>query len=455
MRGPVNILRRLILALVGLTLPFEYTRLIPTGTLTLNKLLTALLLVLVALQITAERRPLPRDPKRPWVAFFGVAVTVSAIQSVLAGVPVDTLSRVLTTVYGVLVFYFLMTYTVRRRDDLDLLIRWFAVGAVVTILSGWLGFGKQVEAGARTGARLAGEGGNPNLLAFNLLVAIAGTAALYFSARARIARTAYLGLIAVMTAGVVATLSRSAYVALPLMGLLWAVRFRSLGFVKYAAPGILLVVAAVLLAPESSLNRIATLTPEGIREDTSSEARIQMFPDAFSAFASNPLTGVGLVGYIPWAIRNGTHPNGIHNAFLQVLAEHGLLGFVPFVAITVLTWRGFTQAWRIARRSGARRDGELRALEIRALLLQIGLLGAIVMSMAQPSTHHKSLWLLFALSTAVLGLARERARELTPAEEHAPPGWDPSFARAQQLALRLGDSGSGPSEPGGVPSDLY
>jgi O-antigen ligase len=189
------------------------------------------------------------------------------------------------------------------------------------------------------------------------------------------------------------------------------------------------------------VERLSTLTPEGIREDSSALGRFQMFPDAFRAFASNPITGVGLVGYIPWAVEHGTNPHGIHSAFLQVFAEHGLLGFVPFVAIVVLTWSQFTRAWRLARRGGARRDPELRGLEIRALLLQIGFAGAIVMSLAQPSTHHKSLWLLFALSTPVLELVRKRARALVPAEAQPPPGWEPGFGAPAPLGPRL-DAGA-------------
>lgn len=436
MRSPVDTLRRLVLAFVGLTLPFENTAISSIAIqVTPNKLVTALLLAVVMLQLAAERRDLPRDPKRLWVAFFGVALGVGALQSVLAGVAIDGVRRILTTAYSLLLFYFMLTYAMRRRDELDLLLRWFAVGSVAAVLSGWLGFGVQIE-GVR-GSRLAGEGSSPNLLAFNLIVAIAGAAALYFSVRRLASRLAYLGLIAVMTAGVVATLSRSAYVALLAMSLLWALRFGRIGFIKYAAPGLLLAVAAALLAPEQAVERAATLAPAGIQEDESSLGRLRMFPETYRAFMSNPLTGVGLGGYIAWAAKHEEDPGGIHSAFLQVLAENGLLGFVPFVAITMLAWREFTQASRLARRAGARRDDELRLLQIRALLLQIGYAGALVMSLAQPSMHHKVLWLLFALSTCVLGLVRERARALGASAENSPLGWDPGFVAQQRLGPRL------------------
>jgi len=440
MRRTIDLLRRLVLAFVGLTLPFEHTAISSVVIqLTPNKLATVLLLGVVMLQMTLERRALPRDPKRPWLAFFAVALAVSALQSVLGGLGIENVRRILTTVYSLILFYLLVTYAMRRQEDLDLLLRWFAVGSVVTVLSGWLGFGVQVE-GVR-GSRLAGEGSSPNLLAFNLLVAISGAAALYFSARRQVSRLVYLGLIALMTAGAVATLSRSAYVALLAMSLVWMIRFGRIGLIKYAAPGLLLVVVAALLAPEQAVERVETLTPEGIQRDESALGRLKMFPETYRAFVTNPITGVGLGNYITWAAKNEKDVGGIHNAFLQVLAENGLLGFVPFAAIVVLAWREFTRAWRLARRAGSRRDDGLRALQIRAMLLQIGFAGALVMSMAQPSMHHKSLWLLFALSTCVVDLVRQRERAMAPAQEEAPLGWDPAFVAKHRLAPHL-DAGT-------------
>jgi O-antigen ligase len=430
----IDLPRRIVLAMVGFTLPFEHTSFdlgpIP---LTPNKAVAALLVGLVALQWAIERRPLPRDPKRVWVLVFGLAVGVSALQAFLTLPKVDAVRGVSQTVVALLIFYFVMTYSLRRRLDLDVVLRWFVLGCAVTVISGWLGFGTQIESGVRSGARLAGEGSSPNLLAFNLLVAIAGGAALYFSARGAPARAALLGLLALLTTGVVATLSRSAYVALPLMSALWAVRLRRVGFLKYAVPGVLLVALAAMLAPETAVERASTLRPEEISRDESARGRIEMIPSALRAFASNPVTGVGLQGYIPWAVENDAFAHGIHNAFLQVLAENGLLGFVPFVAIVVLSWREFTRAWRLARRAGGRRDLELRALEIRALLLQVGLGGALVMSLAQPSMHHKSLWLLFALSSVVMGLVQARAREVQPAPERPMLAWEPGFAARARL----------------------
>ena len=438
--NPIHLLRRFVLLLVGLTLPFEYTVLADVGIkLTPNKLMTVLLVVAVVLQWFVDRRSMPRDVKRPWVVMFGVSILITGMQSIFGGVvPPDLVRRIMTTGFSLILFYFVLSYALKDRRDVDLLLRAFVVGAVLTILSGWLGLGAQAGYEDPTqGGRLVGEGGNPNLLAFNLLITIGGAAALYFSTASRVRRLVYLGGILIMTAGVLATLSRSAYVSLAFMSVVWAVRLRRVGFLKYAVPGLLLATAAALLAPESAVERISTLTPEGIQEDASAHGRLTMFGEAGRAFASNPITGTGIHGYVFWAYAHGDEPSGIHSAFLQVLAESGLLGFIPFVAIWILSWRELSGAWRLARRRGSSADPELRLLEIRALLLQVAFAGVFLMSQAQPSMHHKSLWMMFALSTVLLHLVGVRIAELGPArKEEAPGTWQPPALLPPPLPAR-------------------
>jgi O-antigen ligase len=421
----LELLRRAILVLAGVTLPFEYHTISTVVIfLTPNKLVTGLLLGFVALQWALERRRPPHDPKRLWVLFFLVVLAISALQSVLYGVSANEVRRILTTYYSLALFYFMMIYTLRTRRDLDVLLVSFTVGAVAAVFSGWLGWGGVTET-TKFGERLTGEGGSPNLLAFNLLIALSGAASLYFTARSRLQQSLYLAALAIIPIGVVATLSRSGILALVAMGGFWVARFRRLGFLRYAAPVFALLVLAVFFAPETVTKRLATLTPQGIQEEESAHGRLTMWTGAARAFASNPITGVGLEGYKKFANEEGLRGTGLHSAYLQVLGEQGLLGFVPWLAILVVAWNEFARAWAGARRLRARADPELEVLALRAGLLQIGFFGILVMSLAQPSMRHKGLWLLFALATVMLTLVRSRIRALEPVQESALGAWTP------------------------------
>ena len=437
MQRSLELLRRLILVLAGVTLPFEYHTISSLIVfITPNKLVTALLLVFVALQWAVERRRPPRDPKRLWVLFFLVVLVISALQSILYGVPIDDVRRVLTTWYSLALFYFMMIYTLKSRRDLDVLLGAFTVGAVAAVFSGWLGWGAVTET-TKFGERLTGEGGSPNLLAFNLLIALSGTASLYFTTQSRMKKSLYLAALAIIPIGVVATLSRSGIIALAAMGGVWVVRFRRFGFLRYAAPVLALLILGALLAPENVVKRLATLTPQGIQEEESAHGRLTMWYGAARAFVSNPITGVGLDGYKTFANEEDLRGTGLHSAYLQVLAEQGLLGFVPWVAILVLAWNEFSRAWAGARRLRARDDPELEVLALRAGLLQIGFFGILVMSLAQPSMRHKGLWLLFALATVVQALVRSRVRALEPAQEAVLGAWAPPTLVPPPLSTSL------------------
>jgi O-antigen ligase len=320
-----------------------------------------------------------------------------------------------------ILFYVVLTYTVRRRADLDLLLLSFVVGCLLAAASGWLGYGLQVE-GGRYEERLAGEGSSPNLLAFNLIVAIPAAASLMFTTRRGWARPFYFAAIGLMIVACLSTLSRTAFVALPAMVAFWAFRFRRFSFLRYAAPVFLLVVSAAIFAPERVVLRaqdvVNAAQERSLEElDPSARDRFLMVPGMARAFASNPLIGVGLSHYRWWAFQRGEVAHGIHNAYLQVLVEQGLVGFVPFVVILVLTWRTYTAASRTLRRRG---DAELGILGFRAALLQAALTGALVMGLAQPSGRHKAFWLLFAMSTILIALVRERVRALESPARPAP-----------------------------------
>lgn len=408
--------------IVGVTLPFEHFS-IPTPILafTPNKIATALMAAFAALQLTLDRRPGRPDPKRLWLIFFAAVLGVGAIQSVALGVSLDSVRRALTTWYALLLFYFLLIYVVRERKDLDLLLTSLVVGCVMAVFSGWAGYGFS-STSARFGTRLGGEGGNPNLLAFNLLIAIGAAASFYFTSRRRSARLASVAALAVMAAGVLTTASRSGIACLGGMLGLWFLR-NSRSAARYAIPILGALVAAVLLAPDAAVKRLSTLTVEGVEQEGSAQGRVLMWAAAATAFASNPVTGVGLGRYKEFAHE---HPElkdtGIHSAYLSVLAEHGLAGFIPFVAVLALAWREYARAFRVSRGMRQHRDPELGTLGLRAGFLQIAFAGILVQSAVQPSMRHKGLWLMLALATVVVALAWVRAREVA-GEETRPLAW--------------------------------
>lgn len=432
-------LRRGLLFLAAFVLPQEFLNLSISGfaALTPNKVVNVLLVGYAALAWALRGTQPPRNAKNAWIIFFFASVGVSFVGSFVQGVELRPLVGVGVTWVSLLLFYLVMAMVIDSVRDLDSVFKGLALGCIVVVVSAALGLGNAAE--TRYGTRAGGAGGNPNMLAFNLCLVIPMCMAMFMSTRKSLARMFYLVGIGVSVAGIVVSLSRSGFLAIAAMGSLWMARNRR---VQYILPMFLAVVIMLLLVPEGWIERIGTISLDPT--DQSAKSRLDALPAIFDAFLSSPIVGIGLIQFITFSLEHGySHANVIHNAFLEVLAEQGLLGFVPFIVIHMIVWLELGRSYRAARRLRMHRDPELIALGLRAGLLQIAFLGAIVMAMFAPSQAHKGLWLMFALGTAVWTQTRRRVQTVLAeaGEQHgigdrvephasAPRGLAPGSVRA-------------------------
>jgi hypothetical protein len=171
--------------------------------------------------------------------------------------------------------------------------------------------------------------------------------------------------------------------------------------------------------PDAVRERVETLSPAGARTDDSIVSRTHTNRMALEAFASSPLIGIGSNRFFSYAVGQGSaYANVVHNAFLDVAAEEGLLGLVPFVAIVLMSWRDFSWSSRsrAPRRQGVTTRGPF--VDVRGVLLQTAFLGCLLVSQFQPTQRYKGLWLLFALSTALVRIAHGN-RSKQPGTGHA------------------------------------
>ncbi len=401
-------LTTLLLFLVGLSLPFEWANVTVAGlSITPSKVLTAALLAVAVLRAALEPQRRIQDRKRVWVVVFGVAIAVSTVHAYFRGVPVASLVAATITWYSLIAFYFLVVFLVRDRKDLDALLIALVIGCVAVTATGFLGLG--FSTWSAEGERIGGQGGNSNLLAFNLAITLPVTLIFLYGTRNPLWKAALGGVALVLLAGIGAALSRAALLSIPFMGALWMVRLRVRNVLAYALPVLLLAAAAAYLMPDAVAERVSTLDPTKARTDDSITSRAHTNRLGLKAFAESPLIGIGSLRFFSYAIENSTpFANVIHNAYLDIAAEEGLLGLIPFVAISVLTWTDFTRAQRRARDPRAGAVG-IRELEVRAVLLQAAFVGVLVNAQFQPIQRAKGFWLIFALSTAIARMTLVRA----------------------------------------------
>lgn len=429
-------LRRFALALSGFFLPMEYLSLGSVGSFifTPSKLAGALLLVVGAAQWLVGPRRLPRSRMHLWVLAVAFGFVTANTVSLLSGLPFFGVLPYLLTDISLLLLYLLVVLLVRDPSDFDWLAVSLVTGATAMGASALLGVGESTY--TESGLRLGGFGGNVNEAAGYIAVALPLAFAFWMTSRRvwhRLYFTVAIGLL--LVAGV-QTFSRAFFVALPLMWFFAAFRLGRVNLIRYGGIGLILAALVVLSLPASVLERMETLESGNIATDTSAMGRLAGDKMGLYAFISNPIAGVGRRNFMNWVQREeGTRaPDVIHNIYISVAAEQGLIGLIPLIGMLWTAWFDFGRAFRLSRADASARSRELDMLGIKALMTQTSFLGVLVLGLFHPFLEMKALWLLLAISTAIRALVAQqvgllRADESLPGEQlgNAESSWNPPY----------------------------
>jgi O-antigen ligase len=416
---------RVILFLVGASLTTSTVVLGSVGPMIFSVARAAILMLLLwALLIWAiDRRRYPPDNRILWFIAFGVALAISLVTSFLSGQDALKVFFSGQQVVASMAFALLLAYTVSNRSGLDALLSGYIVSVVATSVSVLL-----FQSTGFVGVRSGGLGGDPNHFASEAALALPIGVLFFYTKRSVLWRVFLAGMATLALAAIMKSLSRTAIVAIMTMFGLWVLRFRRFDVLRFVLPVGVLLFVGLMFASADWRERMTTMTSsERMNEDESIVSRFQVAEYAFRAFGSNPVLGVGFEGFSDWAVEKRRYlrhadpassrssnliysGQAIHNAYLHVMAEMGLLGLVPFLAILILTWNQYSRAFRLAGRS--RTDPEMAALYLYAIFLQLAFLGMLVASLFLSSLDYKSLWFVIGLSAVVLELASRRAAEL-------------------------------------------
>jgi O-antigen ligase len=338
-----------------------------------------------------------------------------ALSATWAEVPSKSL--VLMISFGLNAVLFLIVYSaVRTRDDAATVVTGFVAGVV---LAATLGILKppEVEAAGRISSTI----GDPNELALLLIAGLMFS--LVFSwlpGRRPLLRMLAVVAAALSTVALFLTVSRGGLIALAVVLLLSIVitgRWRP----HAAAAAVAIAVASVgyfaTIAPDTATDRLELLT-EG--QSRTNEGRASIWEIGWRMFEENPARGVGggqfQTASIHYLLEPGSiartdqvvdYPAAAHNTYLGVLAELGIVGGIGFAAIIGFSLWCAGRAIRLARRIG---DQQIEALAVGTTLALVAMLvGSFFLS----NEYSKQLWLLMALTPALLGVAQRQAAALS------------------------------------------
>jgi probable O-glycosylation ligase (exosortase A-associated) len=247
------------------------------------------------------------------------------------------------------------TAVVRTRDHLRLLI-W-----VIVLSFGFFG--------AKNGANFIAHAGNMfiqqgpggmmadnNDFALALAMAVPLLLHLGLSDRRDIVRRVTLALVPLTIFTIIATHSRGGFLALGvgLMVLAWRSRNRFAGFAVLT----LLIVAGILAAPQSYIERIATI--RDYQTEGSAKGRLDAWKVAGNMIAERPLLGVGFEKFQQNYRRfdpnatdereSGPGTRVAHNSYLQIWAECGTVAFLLYMVLIVWSFFDLLRLRREAER---------------------------------------------------------------------------------------------------------
>jgi len=226
--------------------------------------------------------------------------------------------------------------------------------------------------------------GDPNDLALTLIAILPFTIAL--RRRASPVRNVLLVWlpVAVIIYGIYVTRSRGGVLALAcVLGLL--VRHRLGNSLSLATAGIAVV----------GLMGAGFVGSRSMSMDQSAEGRVEMWSAGLQNLKGSPVWGIGFSNF------DGVNVKAAHSAYVQCFAELGIVGYVLWLALMMVTLDDLRQIHATAQAE----DADLR---LWGRAIQVSLIGFLIGAIFLSRAYDVQLFILLGLGTAIGDVARRR-----------------------------------------------
>lgn len=215
--------------------------------------------------------------------------------------------------------------------------------------------------------------GDNNALASGLVVALPLMNYVRLNSAQKWVRIGWLAVMGASFLSILSSYSRGAFLGLVAISIFLWLRSR-----KKLVPGLVIMLtmtAAIGFMPEKYYTRIESI--EHYHQDSSSMARIRIWGTAIKIALSRPLTGCGFRCTQSQRVVNrytpGEHARDLHSIYFGLLAEHGFIGLLIWIALPFVGWRN--SRWLIRH---AKDRPEWRWASDFARMSQVSLVGFLV-----------------------------------------------------------------------------
>jgi len=383
------------------------------------KLITAA--TVAALLLNAHRlrdtvRGALRDPVVVLTLVFSLLAVVSIAWADDRQLAISAAEKILSL--GLLLLLIVVLADTRRKVGilLWLLVATSLISALILIVDFTLGVQLVAQSDAATTARTVegvqrsagGSDYNPTTAASLLLVGV--VFALVHALESPTWRWRLLTIVAIGSVAAVLSFARSSALAYGLIGLALIWRYRRWRYLPLlGAVGVSAGMVLLPLVPGEYWQRLSSIF--GASPDPTLGRRLSYNLIGIDLFLNGPFFGVGAGNFqhhftdtayrfMPGRVLIGRE---LHNMYLSVMVQYGLIGAVPFFAILVMTFRKL----RAVSASPA-----CPAMRVQAVALSYAFAAYLVTSLFLPNEETKYTWILPGIATALhLVNGRERARQ--------------------------------------------
>ena len=216
-------------------------------------------------------------------------------------------------------------------------------------------------------------------------------------------RPLLLGVLAVALAGIVLSYSRSmTIVACCAAAMLLFGNRRSRRFPQIVLTCVLLAAFALPLVPQAFWDRLSTLEDPGADYTLARRFGYQLV--GLDLLATHPLLGIGPANFpsrymsfdYRWMPSRTLTPRALHNMYLSVTVETGLLGMAFFGGLLLVSLLGARKVWKQSPDARAQALGEALFFSLAAYM---------VGCLFSPAETSKYTWILPGLAAALAGTA--------------------------------------------------
>ncbi|MDE3179191.1 MAG: O-antigen ligase family protein [Acidobacteriota bacterium] len=336
-------------------------------------------------------------PARWYLIFFLVSVASYFVH--LGGVTFETgIMPNLLAVLSLFIVTMIMVDSVRRLRKVALVSMAAVTIGSLYVIRQWLTF-HSVYAGFRSWGGVAGD---PNYYAITVVIWLPVMWYWLMHKRPALERLFLLGCAGIVIIAFAMASSRGGF--LGLMGSLIFILARSRRRVRN------LVIVCLLMAP---LFLIPGASPAGRlfhpdkSDQESSENRVDLWTAGMHEFENHPLFGVGWGHFQPVIIKNGVRTplpfHVSHNTYIDLAAQLGLVGLIPFL---IMLFAAFRACGAVARKTMNTGPPDLHQT---ALGMQAGILGYAIATFFLSTWWQQIFWLGIFLAASMVLIERSLA----------------------------------------------